>query len=471
MREEVNNKIKKCKRRIFMYLEQFYLPKIAHCSYLLGGIENCAIIDPCRDVDLYIKTAKKMGYNITHILETHLHADFISGHLDLAEKTGAKICFPTSADCQFEHQPLKEGDRFDIDEILIEVLETPGHTPEHISYIITDNSRGKDPVIIFSGDVLFVGDVGRPDIFPKKAKELASMLYNSLRKLEDLPNFCEVLPAHGAGSLCGRSIGANRWSTIGYEKKFNPALQIKSREKFIKSLITKMPPVPDYFRRCSNINRKGPELVKNLSAIKPLNPKQFEKLIQDNHSVIIDCRDYESFGGQHIAESYNFDFNGNFPTFTGWIIPPEKNIFLIASNLQMVEEAIIWLQRVGLDNIVGFLEEGMPAWVNSGFGAKHNCQVTSSELCEIRSKGRINILDVRMPSEYEAGHLEESLNIPVHELRQSYTKLNRNEGYYLICSTGHRSSLGISILEQKGFNNLINIAGGMTGMNNLKTKK
>jgi len=454
-----------------MYVEQFYLPKIAHCSYLLGGRENCAIIDPCRDVDLYIKTAKKMGYNITHILETHLHADFISGHLDLAEKTGAKIYFPASAGCQFEHQPLKEGDRFNIDEISIEILETPGHTPEHISYVIINNSRGKDPVILFSGDVLFVGDVGRPDIFPEKAKKLASKLYKSLGKLKELPDFCEVLPAHGAGSLCGRSIGANRWSTIGYERKFNGVLQIKSQEKFIKSLITKMPPVPDHFRRCSNINRKGPELVENLAAIKSLTPKQFEKLIQDNDSVIIDCRDYEAFGGQHIAGSYSIDLQGNFPIFTGWIIPPEKNIFLVASNLQMAEEAISWLRSVGLDNIVGFLEEGMPAWVNSGFGAKHICQVTSSELDKIRSKKRINVLDVRMPSEYEAGHLEGSFNIPVQDLRQNYIRLNRNDEYYLICSTGHRSSLGISILEQKGFDNLINVAGGMTGMNNLKAKK
>jgi len=454
-----------------MQLDQFYIPKIAHNSYLLGGEKSCAIIDPRRDVNLYIETAKKMGLNITHILETHLHADFISGHLDLAEKTGAKIYFPASANCQFEHQPLREGDKFDIDDISIEVLETPGHTPEHISYVITDNSRGKDPVILFSGDTLFVGDVGRPDIFPGKAKELASKLYDSLGKLKELPDFCEVLPTHGAGSLCGRSIGANRWSTIGYEKRYNGVLQINSREEFITSLITEMPPVPDHFRRCSDINCKGPELVKNLVTIKPLKPRQFKKLSQSDDSVIIDCRDYEAFGGQHILGSYNIDFGGNFPTFAGWIIPSEKKIFLVASGYQTIEEAVIWLRRVGLDNTVGFLEGGMPAWADSGFRTKHICQLSSPEFNEIRSKRRVNILDVRMPSEYEAGHLEGALHIPVPDLRQDYTKLNQDNEYYLICRTGHRSSLGISILEKKGFKNLINISGGMTGMNNLGVEK
>lgn len=454
-----------------MQLEQFYIPKIAHNSYLLGGEKSCAIIDPRRDVDLYIETVKKMGFNITHILETHLHADFISGHLDLAEKTGAKIYFPASANCQFEHQPLREGDKFDIDDISIKVLETPGHTPEHISYVITDNSRGKDPVILFSGDTLFVGDVGRPDIFPGKAKELASKLYDSLGKLKELPDFCEVLPTHGAESLCGRSIGANRWSTIGYEKRYNEVLQINSREKFITSLITEMPPVPDHFRRCSDINREGPKLVKDLVTIKPLKPGQFKKLTQNDDSVIIDCRDYEAFGGQHILGSYNIDFKGNFPTFAGWIIPPEKKILLVASDYQTIEEAVIWLRRVGLDNTVGFLEGGMPAWADSGFRAKHVYQVSSPELNEIQSKRKINILDVDMPSEYEAGHLEGAINIPVPDLRQDYTKLNQDDEYYLICSTGHRSSLGISILEKKGFKNLINVSGGMTGMNNLGVEK
>jgi glyoxylase-like metal-dependent hydrolase (beta-lactamase superfamily II)/rhodanese-related sulfurtransferase len=454
-----------------MYIEQFYIPKIAHLSYLLGGKECCAIVDPSRDVDLYLKAARKMGFKITHILETHLHADFISGHLELKEKTGAKIYFSALADGQFEHQSLKEGDRFNLDDISIEILDTPGHTPEHISYVAIDNSRGKDPVILFSGDTLFVGDVGRPDIFPEKAKELASKLYTSLRKLKELPDFCEVLPTHGAGSFCGKSIGANRWSTVGYEKKYNEILQINSRDKFITSLLKEMPPIPDYFKRCSNINRQGPELVKNLADIKPLKPEQFEGICQNNNAEIIDCRDYEAFGSQHILGSYGIDLGTNFPTFAGWIIPPEKKIFLIASNSQAVQEAVVWLRRVGLDNIIGFLEGGMNAWVESGFRTNHISQVSASEFNEIRSKKKINIIDVRMPSEYKTNHLKGAINIPFPDLRQEYTKLKEDDEYFLICSSGRRSILGISILEKKGFKKLTNVSGGMTGLNNLGVNK
>src|SRR4030043_936655 len=250
-----------------MIVQQFFVNGLAHISYILGGSKTCGVIDPRRDIQIYLDTAKTMGLKITHILETHMHADFISGHLDLAEKTGAKIYVPASANGQFKHQPLQEGDEFMIDDVAVRVIETPGHTPEHLSYVVVDESRGKEAVVVFCGDTLFVGDVGRPDLFPGRAKELASQLFVSLKKLKELPDFCEVLPAHGSGSLCGKAIGAKRTSTIGYEKKYNNALQIESEEDFIDSLTHEMPPVPDHFSRCSDINRKGPELVRNLNKI------------------------------------------------------------------------------------------------------------------------------------------------------------------------------------------------------------
>ena len=215
-----------------MLIQQFFVNGLSHISYLIGGSKTCAIVDPKRDVQIYLDTAKAMGLKITHILETHLHADFISGHLDLAEKTGAKIYAPNSAKCEFEHVGLSEGDSFEIEDMEFRVLETPGHTPEHICYVAIDHSRGEDPVALFCGDTLFVGDVGRPDLFPGIAKELASKLYDSLQKLAKLPDFCEVYPAHGAGSLCGRAMSAKRTSTIGYEKKYNYAFQTKDRNKF-----------------------------------------------------------------------------------------------------------------------------------------------------------------------------------------------------------------------------------------------
>lgn len=447
-----------------MYIEQFYVPKIAHSSYFLSGKENCAIIDPRRDIHIYIEAAKRMDVKITHILETHLHADFISGHLDLAEKTGAKIYVPASANAQFEHQALREGDEFRIDDISIRVIETPGHTPEHLSYVVVDESRGEEPAVVFCGDALFVGDVGRPDLFPGRAKELASQLFASLKKLKELPDFCEVLPAHGAGSLCGRAIGAKRTSTIGYEKKYNQALQIKSEEDFIDSLTHEMPPVPDHFNRCSNLNRIGLELLSSFKKLKSLKPLAFAELARSGDYVILDCRSYDAFGGQHIIGSYGIDFDGNFPTFAGWIIPPGKKILLVTPHYLEAEEVVIWLRRVGLDNIVGFLEGGLFEWAKNGLPTQHVCQISAPELEHIRDDQAICILDVRNPYEFKKQHLEGAINIPAPDLRERYRELDKEKEYYVICTTGHRSSLAISILLPKGFYHLINIAGGMTGM-------
>ncbi len=447
-----------------MYIEQFYVPKIAHSSYLLGGKECCAVIDPSRDVDRYIAAAKNMGFKITHILTTHLHADFISGHMDLVDKTGAKIYAPASAQCQFEHQSLQEEDEFEIDNVLIKVMETPGHTPEHIAYVVIDRSRGKDPIVLFSGDTLFVGDVGRPDLFPSRAEELAAKLFSSLRKLETLPDFCEVLPAHGAGSLCGRALGAKRRSTIGYEKKYNEALQIKAEKEFIVSVTTEMPPIPDHFARCSEINRQGPQLVRRLAPIQALSPLDFNQLVKSGQFVILDCRNYDAFGGQHIINSYSIDFGGNFPTFSGWVIPPEKKILLVTPDRVSAEEVALWLYRVGLDNSYGYLEGGMFEWTKNGLPCNHVLQISAPELARESENNNIKVLDVRAFSEFEDSHIEGAINIPAPDLRERYQELDHRQQYYVVCSTGHRSSLAISLLLQRGFENLINVAGGMTGM-------
>ncbi len=447
-----------------MYIEQFYVPKIAHSSYLLAGDGYCAIIDPSRDVDRYIAAAKNMGFKITHILETHLHADFISGHMDLAEKTGARIYAPASANCQFEHEALKEGDEFRIDKVVVQILDTPGHTPEHLAYVVRDESRGKEPMVLFSGDTLFVGDVGRPDLFPGRAEELASKLFTSLKKFKELPDFCEVLPAHGAGSLCGRAMGAKRRSTIGYEKRYNEALKIESEEKFIASLTNEMPPVPDHFGRCSEINRKGPQLVRKLSKIKLLSPLEFGKLAESDEYIILDCRSYDAFGGQHIIHSYGIDFDGNFPTFAGWVIPPEKKILLVTPQHVSAEEVAVWLRRVGLDNSVGYLEGGMFEWSKNGLPSWHVCQVSAPEMEALQRNDKIQILDVRAVSEFEENRIEGAINIPTPDLRERYQELDKEKQYYIICSTGHRSSLAISLLLQRGFEQLFNVAGGMTGM-------
>jgi glyoxylase-like metal-dependent hydrolase (beta-lactamase superfamily II)/rhodanese-related sulfurtransferase len=450
-----------------MQITPFFVKGIAHHSYILAGKQNCAVIDPQRDTDLYLEEAKSRGLKITHILETHLHADFVSGHIDLADATGARIYAPKTANCEFEHTGLSEGDTFEIEDLVIRVMETPGHTPEHLCYVISDTLRGPDPAAVFCGDTLFVGDVGRPDLFPNRAQELASKLYDSLhKKLLSLPDSCEVYPAHGEGSLCGRALGAKRSSTIGYEKKYNYALQIPDKTEFIEALTTDMPPAPDHFSRCTEINRKGPTKLDELSSVKEIPPRDFLKFTQINDTAVLDLRCYEGFGGEHVPGSWCIDFRSNFATYAGWLLPHKKQIILVSESEKQALESVVWLRRVGLDNISGFLTGGMFAWVTAGLRASHVPQLSIPELHEwILSENPLVIVDVRAPSEYEVFHIENSINIPVQDLRERYVELDPEAEIVVICSTGHRSSMGCSILKKHGFFRINNAAGGMTGYN------
>lgn len=451
-----------------MIIKHYFVKKIAHSSYMLLGKKSAIVIDPSRDVDQYISEAEGYGVKITHILETHLHADFISGHMELAEKTGAKIYAPEKGKCAFDHTSLRENDEFMVEDLKISVIETPGHTPEHISYVMSDTARGKEPFGVFCGDTLFVGDVGRPDLFPGKAEELASKLYDSLfNKLLMLPDHCEVYPAHGAGSLCGRAMGAKWRTTIGYERKYNVALQLKDKKKFIRSLTTKMPPAPDHFGRCSEINRKGPVLLKKLPAIKSLDPKEFLERSQKKNVLILDTRTYNSFGGRHIPGSLNIDLGGNFPTFAGWVIPPEKEVILVIDSHESPCDIITWLNRVGIDRITGYLAGGMFEWSKEGYETDHIHQLSARELHEMMNGDKNFVLiDSRAEGEFDSRNITGSVNIPSPDMRTRYKELDKKKTFAVICSTGHRSSLAASILKKHGFKNVYNVAGGVTGYGN-----
>jgi hydroxyacylglutathione hydrolase len=448
-----------------MLLKHFFIGKIAHSSYILAGKNSCAIIDPQRDVDAYITEARAMGVDITHILQTHLHADFISGHIDLAKKTGAKIHVAKSARCAFDHVPLSEGDTISLEDMVLKVLETPGHTPEHLSYVVIDNSRSDKPVGAFVGDTLFVGDVGRPDLFPDIARELAGKLYHSLHdKLLKLPDYVEVYPAHGAGSLCGRAMGAKWTSTIGYERNFNAALQIKDKTEFIKSLTENMPPAPDHFSLCSEINRQGPARLADLPVMEELSAAQFKARIGNGKSVVLDSRSYHAFAGQHIAGAWHLDLNGNFPTFAGWVLPKGQEILLVADDYKKALEANTWARRIGADRIVGYMDGGMASWAVAGFGTSHIELISAEDLHDmVTGAADFVLLDVRAPLEYEDNHIDGAINIPVADLRIRHNKLDKDKTTVLVCSSGNRSSLGASILKQHGFKNIYNVAGGMTG--------
>jgi glyoxylase-like metal-dependent hydrolase (beta-lactamase superfamily II)/rhodanese-related sulfurtransferase len=445
-----------------MFIQSFFVPGLAHLSFLLGGKGTCAIVDPRRDVEEYIAVAKTMGMRITHILETHLHADFISGHMDLSARTGAEIVAPRAGHCAFKHRSVGEGDEFQIEDMNIRVLDTPGHTPEHITYLVTDRSRGTEPTAIFCGDTLFVGDVGRPDLFPGQAVELAGKLFESLGKLKALPDHVLVLPAHGAGSLCGRAMGAMRYSTIGYEKRYNGELQHKTVDAFRASLLSGMPEAPDHFSRCSDINRKGPVKVSDLGIPKPLSPSEVSQLAREG-ATILDGRDYLAFGGAHVPGAWNIDMAGNFQTFSGWTLPPDKGVVLVLENNSGAPEAVIMLRRVGFDRIEGWLEGGMHAWSLAGFPSGHVQQVSVQELAGLpKEKSGPMLLDVRGKLEFETLHLDGAVHMQAPDTRKRFAEVPKDQTVYVICNSGHRSSLACSILKQHGIQNIVNVTGGMT---------
>jgi glyoxylase-like metal-dependent hydrolase (beta-lactamase superfamily II)/rhodanese-related sulfurtransferase len=448
-----------------MLVQHFFVNGLAHSSYLLGGTGSCAIVDPQRDIEVYLNAAAALGLKITHILETHLHADFISGHMDLAEKTGAVIYAPKEGNCRFKHVGLADGDVFDIDAMRISVLNTPGHTPEHISYVVSDLERGEEPVGVFCGDTLFVGDVGRPDLFPGRATELASMLYDSLHsKLMQLPDFCEVYPAHGAGSLCGRSMGAKRTSTIGYERIRNAALRIRDKSAFIASLTTNMPVGPDHFARCSATNGAGPALMRTLPAPLPMTAEVIMERSKKAGVLVLDVRPFDAFGGQHIPGSLSLDISSNFSVFAGWTLPVDSEILLVADNEAVVMNATILLRRVGLDNVIGYLKGGLLSWNLAGLPTEHVEQINPAELNQQLALDKDMVLvDARSAQEFEQIRIQGAKNITAPDLRQRHSELPEDKPIVVICGTGMRSSLAASILQSKGFKDVKNVAGGMSG--------
>ena len=446
-----------------MFVQSFFVPGLAHLSYLLGGKNTCAIVDPRRDVEEYLAAAKGMGMRITHILETHLHADFVSGHMDLAARTGAEIVAPRSGNCAFPHRAAAGGDEFRIEDMIVRVIETPGHTPEHITYAVTDSSRGGEEAAVFCGDTLFVGDVGRPDLFPGQAVELAGKLYESLGKLKALPDHTLVLPAHGAGSLCGRAMGAMRFSAVGYERRFNRELQHKDLNAFRASLLSGMPEAPDHFARCSDINRRGPAKIAELATPRPMSAAEVHAEAQKG-AVILDGRDFLAFGGAHIPGAWNIDLAGNFQTFSGWVIPPDKPIVLILEPESRIADAAMMLRRVGLDRASGWLEGGMHSWNVAGLPEEHIPQISTQELASVLAKDpKAVVLDVRGKLEFETLHLDGAVNIAAPDVRRRHPEVPRDRPVYVICNSGHRSSLAGSILLQKGFKNVSNAVGGMMG--------
>ena len=347
-----------------MQFAQIYTPGIAQCSYVLGSGGKCVVVDPVRQIEPYLEQAKAFNMEITAILETHLHADFISGHIELAEKTGATIYAPRAANCTFEHRALEDGEEFTVEDLRFTLLETPGHTPDCAIYLVADLERGSEPVLAFTGDTLLVGDVGRPDLFPSREEELAEKLFHSLQRLKDLPDHLEVYPAHGMGSLCGRDLSAKLWSTLGIEKRYNYALQHADLPTFKEDLLTDIPTAPDHFARCSEINRQGPVLLQALVSPRPWKAADTAAAVEAG-TLILDTRPYYSFAGSHIPGAYSISHHGNLATFAAWILPAEKELILVLEQESDFARVKSTLHNVGLDQVAGYLAGGVESWVNA----------------------------------------------------------------------------------------------------------
>ena len=449
-----------------MFFKQFYLGCLAHASYLIGSDGEAAVVDPQRDVDQYIDEAKAQNLKLKYIIETHLHADFISGHRELAARTGAEIVFGEKAGATFPHHAVRDGDELTVGRVKLRILETPGHTPESICVIVIDTERDSEPQKILTGDTLFIGDIGRPDLAGAKGytpQMMAGMMYDSLHeKILKLDDAVEVYPAHGAGSMCGRNLSTETSSTIGEQRKFNYALQPMSKDEFVKMMTAELPEAPAYFAKDAEINRTGAPALGELPAPTALSPAEVCKLAAQGY-VILDVRSAAEFGAGHVPGSLNIGLGGQFASWAGCLIPLTAPIVVVADSEEKVSEARVRLARVGLENVKGYLAEGIYAWDRAGLELATVPQISVAQLKDlIERESDLQVVDVRRPAEYEGGHAPRAITAPLAKLRENLPSLNLHPTRQtaLICAGGYRSSAATSILQQADFRNLLNVTGG-----------
>ncbi len=454
-----------------MFFKQFYLGCLAQASYMIGDGGEAAVVDPKRDVDEYLEEAEKQGLRIRHVIETHLHADFVSGHRELAARTGAKIYFGAKAGATFDHVPVREGDEIRMGSVALRFLETPGHTPESVSVVVVDQSKGEQPEAVLTGDTLFIGDVGRPDLLGARmsAEELAGLLYDSLHgKLLALPDSTRVYPAHGAGSLCGRNISNETSSTIGEQRRFNYALKPIAKEEFVRMMTADLPEAPAYFSRDVAINREGAPGLAELPEPQALSANEVAKR-QGEGAIVLDTRPAAGYGTAHVPGSLHIGLSGQFASWAGALIPAETPIVLVAEDPERVSEARTRLARVGLENVAGYLEDGIPAWEAAGRPLASTEQIAVDELHDrLREGAAVSVLDVRRPMEWEAGHIVQARHLPLSELAPRAGELEKTTPLAVVCASGYRSSIATSLLERQGFRRLSNVVGGMNAWTALK---
>jgi len=456
-----------------MKVEQLYTGCLAHGAYYIESNGEAAIIDPLREVQQYIDMANERGAKIKYIFETHFHADFVSGHVDLAKKTGAPIVYgPTQMETGFDTFVAKDGEKFPLGKAEITLIHTPGHTMESSCFLLT-NEEGKDEAI-FTGDTLFIGDVGRPDlaqhvIADLTQEKLANHMFDSLRnKLMPLNDDIIVYPGHGAGSACGKNMSKETFDTLGNQKKVNYALRPDmTREEFVKELLTGLTAPPSYFPKNVVMNIKGYDSIDNVMSrgITPLSAREFEAAMEETGAVVIDTRKAQDFAKGFIPNSYSIGIDGSFAVWVGTLITDIEQKILLVGDEERIPEVVTRLARVGYDHAIGYLNGGIEAWTAGGNTVDTLESVSAAEFAAREAADKtIKIVDVRKKSEYDSEHIVNAVNAPLDYINDSTTKLDKNETYYVHCAGGYRSMIFTSILRSKGYKNLIDVDGGFNAI-------
>ncbi len=450
-----------------LVLEQIVSDGLAQLSYLVGDDKAglAAVIDPRRDVAYYLTRASELGVRITAIIETHIHADFVSGAHELKAHTGATIYGGISEAYQFDLNAMNDGDEIALGNVTLRALHTPGHTPEHISLLLLDKKQGDQSIAVFTGDTLFNQDAGRPDLLDEaETQQLADALYHSLYdKLLPLGDQVEVYPGHGAGSACGKSIGDRRQSTIGNERLHSPVFQHANQADFVGWLLNEIPEPPRHYAMLKKLNAVGAPLKGQPPVIPPLSPKAFgEQMRQVDGVVVLDTRSILAFGGGHIPDALNIALLTEFPTWVGWMIDREAPILLIVESNRDITLAGEHLFRVGCDNVIGYLHQGMTSWQNAALPLQSTGEWTVQTLNEHLSDADLTILDVRSDEERSKGYVPHSQHQYVAHLRENLPNADRNRPIVTYCGSGYRASIAASILQQHGFTNVTNVPGSWT---------
>jgi hydroxyacylglutathione hydrolase len=463
-----------------MFIKRFFEPKLAQASYMIGcpGARECLVIDPNRDADQYVRAAEAEGVRIRHVTETHIHADFLSGSRELAARTGATLYVSDEGDAAWKYafageqgvKTVRDGDRLMVGSVQIDVVHTPGHTPEHLSFLITDTGGGAtEPLAATTGDFIFVGDVGRPDLLERAAKIEGTMeagartLYRSLQQFATRPDWLQIWPGHGAGSSCGKGISAIPHSTLGYEKRFNWAFQAETEAEFVESVLAGQPDPPKYFAEMKRLNKEGPRILNGFPRPPRLDRPALDRLLKAG-ALVIDTRPSSDFALGHVPGTINIPLNASFTTWAGWLVPYSEDFHLIVDERApgAIDAAVRDLAMIGLDRVAGFFDATVVDERAAAGGPPATIpQITAADLRESIARGAVTLIDVRHPNEWAAARIGGAQHIPLGYLAERVDEVPRTKPVVVQCAAGARSSIGASILKARGIDQVINLVGGI----------